>query len=49
VSPREINRAAGAANAGALHYHFGDRTGLLREQEAHCEEVRADDAIAELD
>jgi AcrR family transcriptional regulator len=30
VSLREINRAARQANAGALHYHFGDRTGLLR-------------------
>jgi AcrR family transcriptional regulator len=30
VSLREINRVAGAANAGALHYHFGDRAGLLR-------------------
>jgi AcrR family transcriptional regulator len=30
VSLREINRAAGARNASALQYHFGDRDGLLR-------------------
>jgi AcrR family transcriptional regulator len=30
VSLREINRAAGQANASALQYHFGDRAGLLR-------------------
>lgn len=30
VSLREINRTAGQANGGALHYHFGDRVGLLR-------------------
>jgi AcrR family transcriptional regulator len=30
VSLREINRAAGAKNASALQYHFGDRDGLLR-------------------
>jgi AcrR family transcriptional regulator len=30
ASLREINRLAGQANAGALHYHFGDRMGLLR-------------------
>jgi AcrR family transcriptional regulator len=30
VSLREINRAAGQANASALQYHFVDRGGLLR-------------------
>ena len=30
VSLREINRDAGARNASALQYHFGDRAGLLR-------------------
>ncbi|NLV55729.1 MAG: helix-turn-helix transcriptional regulator [Acidimicrobiales bacterium] len=30
VSLREINRAAGARNASALHYHFGDRAALVR-------------------
>lgn len=30
VSLREINRVAGAKNASALQYHFGDRNGLLR-------------------
>lgn len=30
VSLREINRTAGAKNASALQYHFGDRNGLLR-------------------
>ena len=30
VSLREINAAAGARNASALQYHFGDRGGLLR-------------------
>lgn len=30
VSLREINAAAGARNASALQYHFGDRAGLLR-------------------
>jgi AcrR family transcriptional regulator len=30
VSLREINRVAGARNASALQYHFGDRDGLLR-------------------
>jgi AcrR family transcriptional regulator len=30
VSLREITRAAGARNASALQYHFGDREGLLR-------------------
>ena len=30
ASLREINRTAGAANAGAVQYHFGDRAGLLR-------------------
>jgi AcrR family transcriptional regulator len=30
VSLREINRAAGQANASALQYHFRDRAGLLR-------------------
>src|SRR5690606_10508068 len=30
VSLREINRLAGARNASALQYHFGDRDGLLR-------------------
>jgi AcrR family transcriptional regulator len=30
VSLREIVRAAGARNATALHYHFGDRAGLVR-------------------
>ncbi len=30
VSLREINAAAGARNASALQYHFGDRAGLLQ-------------------
>jgi AcrR family transcriptional regulator len=30
VSVREINAAAGQRNNTALHYHFGDRAGLLR-------------------
>jgi AcrR family transcriptional regulator len=30
VSLRQVNRTAGQANGGALHYHFGDRVGLLR-------------------
>ena len=30
VSLREITRSAGARNASALQYHFGDRSGLLR-------------------
>ncbi len=30
VSLREINRAAGAKNAVAVQYHFGDRAGILR-------------------
>lgn len=30
VSMREINAAAGARNASALQYHFGDRAGLIR-------------------
>jgi AcrR family transcriptional regulator len=30
VSLREINRAADQGNASALHYHFGDRVGLLQ-------------------
>lgn len=30
VSLREIGRAAGARNASALQYHFGDRAGLVR-------------------
>ncbi len=30
VSLREINRAAGAKNAVAVQYHFGDRTGIVR-------------------
>ncbi|MEY2470800.1 MAG: hypothetical protein QOK28_129 [Actinomycetota bacterium] len=30
VSLREINRAAGAKNAVAVQYHFGDREGILR-------------------
>lgn len=30
TSLREIRLAAGQANAGALHYHFGDKDGLLR-------------------
>ena len=30
VSLREINDAAGQRNTNALHYHFGDREGLLR-------------------
>lgn len=29
VSLREINRAAGQANASALHYHFGSRDALI--------------------
>ncbi|MGH9138454.1 MAG: TetR/AcrR family transcriptional regulator [Acidimicrobiales bacterium] len=30
VSLREINAAAGASNASAIQYHFGDRAGLVR-------------------
>jgi AcrR family transcriptional regulator len=30
VSLREVNAAAGQRNNAALHYHFGDRSGLLR-------------------
>ena len=30
VSLREINRAAGQSNTGAVQYHFGDREGLLK-------------------
>lgn len=30
VSLREINRVAGAKNAVAVQYHFGDRAGILR-------------------
>jgi len=30
VSLREINRAAGAKNAVAVQYHFGDRAGIIR-------------------
>jgi AcrR family transcriptional regulator len=30
VSLREINRAAGQSNTGAVQYHFGDRDGLVR-------------------
>lgn len=30
VSLREINRAAGARNAVAVQYHFGDRAGIVR-------------------
>lgn len=29
VSLREINRAAGQSNTGAVQYHFGDRDGLI--------------------
>ena len=30
VSLREINRAAGQSNTGAVQYHFGDREGLVQ-------------------
>jgi AcrR family transcriptional regulator len=30
VSLREINRAAGQSNTGAVQYHFGDREGLVK-------------------
>ncbi|MEY2589238.1 MAG: hypothetical protein QOJ67_1222, partial [Acidimicrobiaceae bacterium] len=30
VSLREINAEAGASNASAVQYHFGDRRGLVR-------------------
>jgi AcrR family transcriptional regulator len=30
VSLREINQAAGARNASAVQYHFGDRAGIVR-------------------
>ena len=45
VSLREINRAAGARNAVAVQYHFGDREGIIRWK--HVEESpshRRDDA-----
>jgi AcrR family transcriptional regulator len=42
VSLREINEAAGQRNTNALHYHFGDREGLLRALSArHGAEVGA--------
>jgi AcrR family transcriptional regulator len=40
VSLREINEAAGQRNTNALHYHFGDREGLIRAVAArHTAEV----------
>lgn len=38
VSLRRITAAAGAANQSAVHYHFGNKTGLIR---AILEEVNA--------
>jgi AcrR family transcriptional regulator len=43
VSLREINRAAGGANAGAVQYYFGDREGLVV---AVLSRHRADEAQA---
>ena len=44
VSLREINAAAGATNASAIQYHFGDRRGLVKavlaRHEAGIEERR---------
>lgn len=43
VSLRQINRSAGARNATALQYHFGDRAGLVRAVLApHHRDVDAD-------
>jgi AcrR family transcriptional regulator len=40
ASLREINEAAGQRNTNALHYHFGDRDGLLRALTArHSSEI----------
>jgi AcrR family transcriptional regulator len=42
VSLREIVRASGARNTTALHYHFGDRDGLIRAVLAkHAPDVEA--------
>ncbi|MFC6885928.1 MULTISPECIES: TetR/AcrR family transcriptional regulator [Actinomadura] len=42
VSLREINQAAGARNATAVQYHFGDRAGIVRAIfERHGPEVEA--------
>jgi AcrR family transcriptional regulator len=43
VSLREINRAAGQSNTGAVQYHFGDREGLVQgviERHRHDTEPR---------
>lgn len=60
ASLREINEAAGQRNTNALHYHFGDRDGLIRalaarhtavlgeRQRELYEEVTADGRLGEL-
>jgi AcrR family transcriptional regulator len=41
VSLNEINRAAGQKNTSALHYHFGNRQGLLYAiMDQHVDELR---------
>lgn len=41
VSLNEINKAAGQKNTSALHYHFGDRAGLINAIiDQHTDELR---------